>query len=217
MKRLIILLVVLTTSLGFSQGKVRLQNDSLHLLYFDPDPLNLLPADQGLAGSALPSNGTGSFALGVKINLDLWVGTSSSSLSKLGTASITSGALPGTVIGTNITMQTGGNFYFQLEAYDATGGTSYHGESAIFTCNANTGVAYYNITQLTTPASSTWAIGSYDLSSQAAGDRGAIMITLAPEPSGFGLLALGAAGAVLFCRRKAQPQATRLLTAASSC
>jgi len=218
MKKTFLTVTVALACVGaFAQGKVRFVNDSLHLLYFTTNPQNLNSADAGLAGQALPSNGQGSLAAGVNIALDLWAGTTSSSLVKVAQTTMTSGALGGTFNGANVSlpapMNAAGTYFFQVQVYDLTAGSyaaasaangQYYGASSIFQSTANSGAAFYSIVQLITPASSTWAIGSQNLDSQAAGDRGAIQVQLnaVPEPTTIALGGLGFAALAIMRRRK---------------
>jgi hypothetical protein len=75
-----LLLTLGMTTPALAQGKVRLVNDSLHLVYFTTLPGCLLPGDEGLAGQAYVL-GEGQEAL----RIELWAGTASTSLSLVAT------------------------------------------------------------------------------------------------------------------------------------
>jgi hypothetical protein len=213
MKKLILTCTVALACVGaFAQGKVRFVNDSLHLVYFTTDTTHLLAADQALAGQGTLSNGQG--ANGQTLAADLWVGTSSSGLTKTATTSFTTGGLAGTFTGANVAMASPFNnpltYFFQVQVYDAASGSyasastnsgHYYGESTVFQSSASSGAAYFSIVQLTTPASSTWAIGSFDLG---AGNRGAISLqaNLIPEPATAALAGLALASVAILRRRK---------------
>ena len=115
----------------------------------------------------------------------------------------------------NLTLPAGmpgaAQYFFQVCVYEPADYTSsgyyvdmaYFGESPIFTCYASSVTAYYSLTQSTSPAYSTWAVGSQDESAATglAGARGSIELTASlgsftetftPEPSSFSLLGLGA-------------------------
>jgi hypothetical protein len=210
MKKLILTVTVTLACVGaFAQGKVRLENNSLHLLYFTTDTSHLLAADQALAGLATLSNGQG--ANGTTLAVDLWAGTSSGALAKIGQTSITSGALGGTFTGANYsTVPFTGVGFFQVQVYSLAAGSfasastnsnQYYGASPVFTSTTSSGVPYFSIVQLTTPASSTWAVGSFDLG---ANNRGAISLqaNIIPEPTTAALAGLALAGLAIFRRRK---------------
>jgi len=216
MKKLILTCTVALACVGaFAQGKVRFVNDSVHLLYFTTDASKLATSDQALAGQATLSNGQG--ATLATLAVDLWAGTSSSTLAKVSQTSITTGGLGGTFNGANVALpaplNTPSVFFFQVQVYDVTAGSyaaasaangEYYGASSIFTSQASSGAAYFSIVQTTPPANSTWAAGSFDLGAQAVGDKGAIAIQLnsVPEPTSFALAGLGLAAVTIFRRRK---------------
>src|SRR5215475_13956127 len=86
MKKLVLTLAASLLALGaFAQGKILFATDSLHLAYLAQDPSN-----GGLAGQAISS---ASFPPGYTPMADLYMGTSSSSLSLI--SSTTFGAVPG--------------------------------------------------------------------------------------------------------------------------
>jgi len=227
MKKLVLTSAIALACVGaFAQGKVRFVNDSVHLLYFTTDAQKLDSADAGLAGQALPSNGNGSLGAH-SIIVDLFAGTSSSSLSRVSTTSFSSGGTAGTFVGANVSMTPGGTGFngtaavpsgtdfFQVLAYDSAAGSYaaalagngfYYGSSPIFTTVAGSGTPYNSIASPSTPAFSTWAAGTSDQSAATglAGARGAIQIqlNLVPEPSTIALAGLSAAALAIFRRRK---------------
>src|SRR5260370_42246979 len=99
---------------AFAQGKMTLVNDSLHLVYFNPDPTFLKPGDGPLAGQAVGTNPTPS---GVTFTVGLYASLSSSTLSLQGTTSFNaargSGLFgPTTVVLTGIA--AGGTAFFPV-------------------------------------------------------------------------------------------------------
>jgi hypothetical protein len=71
-------LVAVTSAVAFAQGKVRFENDSLHLVYLTTDTSRPASGNAMLAG-VLPQLG-GTTLSGVKLVADLFAGTSSTSL-----------------------------------------------------------------------------------------------------------------------------------------
>jgi len=228
MKKLVLTVTVsLACVAAFAQGKVRFENDSLHLLYFSTDSSKLDAADAALAGQALLSNGKGSLAPTHTIVVDLYAGTASTSLTRVSTTTLTTGGTAGSFTGANVSMIAGGTgfngttaipagpAFFQVQAYDQSAGSYaaafggqnlYYGASEVFGANASGSTPYYSIKQLVAPASSTWAIGTADVSASTgiAGARGSMVIQLnaVPEPSSFALAGLALAGVAIFRRRK---------------
>jgi len=228
MKKLVLTVTVsLACIAAFAQGKVRFENDSLHLLYFTTDSSKLDAADSALAGQALLSNGKGSLGVTHTIVVDLYAGTASTSLTRVSTTSLTTGGTAGSFTGANVSMAPGGTgfngttaipagaAFFQVQAYDQSAGSYaaafggqnlYYGQSEVFSSTANSGTAYYSIKQHTTPAFSTWADGTWDVAASTgiAGSKGSMQIQLnaVPEPSSFALAGLALAGVAIFRRRK---------------
>jgi len=217
MKKLIATSLATLACLGaFAQGHVRFVNDSLHLLYFTTDSTQLDAADQANAGKPTPTNGKAT-AGGQTLMVDLFAGTSAGTLIKVATTGIPTTGLGGSFSGANVNlpspMNNPGTYFFQVQVYDQTAGSylaastllgEYYGESPIFQSTASSSPAYYSIVQTTSPAFSTWAAGSFDLSAQAAGDKGAIQIQMnnpVPEPTSFALAGLGAAAMLILRRR----------------
>ena len=185
---LLLTLGMATTILA--QGKVNFQNNSLHLVYWDPSP------GAPFAGHAYLL-GDGNYAF----TIELWAGTSSTSLSLQATTDFSGQSSPGTWPGRNVQMPTvgAGLDFFDIRIHDAA--YMLFGDSGIFIAQASGGTAYYSLVQHTTPGNSTWADGTYNLDSLSPGFRGAI--TFGPEPSSFALACLGFA--LLLLRRRAGP------------
>jgi hypothetical protein len=207
MKMLLSLLFSLAMATpALAQGKIRLVNDSLHLVYWDPSGAWNPP---GYSGQVY-TNG----AAGLGLAIELWAGTSSTALTLVGSTSFAGQVTPGTWTGMNILLPNGfpagALTYFRVEIYDQAAGSFEHarfsyyvyGASPIFT--ALPGVAAYNsiASHIPSPgATSTWADGTYNLDGDVfPGARGAIMLTSGPEPSTFAFGCLGFA--LLLLRRR---------------
>jgi hypothetical protein len=175
---------------ALAQGKVNFQNNSLHLVYWDPW------LGTAYAGHAY-TVGDGGFVF----TIDLWAGTSSTSLSLQATTDFSGQSSPGTWPSRTVLMPSvgAGMDFFDIRIHDAANFA--WGDSGIFTAQASGGTAYYSLVQHNTPGNSTWADGTYNLDSVSPGFRGAIMLTPGPEPSSFALACLGCA--LLLLRRRA--------------
>jgi hypothetical protein len=186
---------------AFGQGKVAFANDSLHLVYYDPNPLDLRPADAALAGQGVDS---ANMPAGVTLVADLYAGSSSTSLSLVSTTtfSVTIGrfALVNLVLPNGLPGGTAHFFQVQIRdnafaSADASAAAgSYSGESTIFTMVPGSSIVYNSIVSPGTPGSSTWAPGAFDMSAQSglSGARGVILVSGAiPEPCGLALWLLG--------------------------
>jgi len=207
MKKTLLTVALVTASLAaFAQGKVKMISDGGNLMQLGG---NVMAADAADANSPVPT--TGPLPSGVVLEVGLFVGTSSSSLS-LATTSIINPAggsgLPAGSYASKTTVlalagATAGQLtYMQLWAWDSAYSTpllaeaagSYFGSDNVFTMNPSTGIAYASINASASPYNSTWA---------AAGDENPLIIqTLIPEPTTFALAGLGAAALVIFRRRK---------------
>jgi hypothetical protein len=204
-----LLLILGAATSALAQGKVHFANNSLHLVYWDPDPFRLKPGDQALAGQVYEF-GEG----GVTFSIELWAGTANSSLSLVSSTSFSGQSSPGMWVGPNVVLPfPGGTMdFFQIVVYDqsagsyqnATRGYFYTGATPIFTCFASAGVPYYPLTQHNSPVNSTWDDGTFNLDSVSLGDRGAIELSVTPEPSVFALSGLGFA--LLLVRRQPKGQ-----------
>jgi hypothetical protein len=193
---------LLVTVVGaFGQGKVAFANDSLHLVYYDPGDY-LRPGDAALAGQGVSS---GLMPAGVTLVADLYAGSSSTSLSLVSTtafsvtvgrfASINNLVLPSGLPGGTpqfFQIQIRDNAFATAEASAEAG--SYSGESSIFTMIPGSSIAYNSIVNPGTPANSTWAPGTFDMSAQSglSGARGVILVDAAtPEPCELAIWLLG--------------------------
>src|ERR1041385_207922 len=93
MKKLVLTAVAsLACVAAFAQGKISFQVDSLHLVYYDPAKTGASLAGNGVSSSLMPA--------GINLVADLYVGTSSTSLSLMTTT--TFGATPGKMNTANI-------------------------------------------------------------------------------------------------------------------
>jgi hypothetical protein len=191
MKTLLSLLFILGTAMAaFAQGKVHFANNSLHLVYWDP--FWLKPQDQALAGQAYEFG-----QAGVTFAIELWAGTANSSLSLVSITSFSGQSSPGMWVGPNVVLPfPGGTMdFFRIVVYDQSAGSYenasrgyfYTGATPIFTCFASAGVPYYFLTQHNSPVNSTWDDGTFNLDGVSLGDRGAIALSVTPEPSVFAL------------------------------
>jgi hypothetical protein len=213
MKKLILTLTVALASVGaFAQGKIAFANNSLHLVYYTDVASGLRAADAGLAGKGVAST---AMPAGVTLVADLYVGTSSSSLSLV--TSTAFGPAAGTFTLSNILLPSptfpGGTAYnFQVQIRDnafatadaAAAGGSYSGKSIIFTTVPGSGTLYNRIDNHNAPALSTWTDGQFnmDVAAGIVGARGAIVVSTIPEPASFALAGLGIAAMTIFRRRK---------------
>jgi hypothetical protein len=185
---------------ALAQGRVRLVNDSLHLVYFAP---SWGGPDAGLAYQL----GMG----GETLTIELWSGTSSASLSRVAVTDFTGQTSPGTWAGMNVILPTApGPTFCQVDIYDAAAGsyliastTPGHMSttSGLFTMMASGTIAYSSIVNHNSPANSTWADGTYNMDYLSPGFRGALVFE-GPEPSTFGLGCLGLA--MLLLRRRGE-------------
>lgn len=203
-----LLLTVVIAAPAMAQGKIRLVNDSLHLVYFaaswSGDPLENQAYVPGMGGMTL--------------TIELWAGTSSSSLGWVGSASFAGQGTPGTFPGVNIILPNGFvagvAAFFQVEVYDVAAGSYtnavargwyYYGESSIFT--AVPGSTAYNFIANHSPvpaAASTWADGTHPVLGSLPGAMGAIQLggIIIPEPCVLPLTGLALAVVLIFRPRR---------------
>ena len=218
MKKLVLTLTALTlVSAGaFAQGKIRFVNDSVHLVYMTTDTARLASADAAVAGNVPGVNG--SLPSGVTLLADLYAGTSSTSLSFVSSTTFSASSL-GTFNGVNVTLPNGlgggtpqwfqvqirGSDIASASAASATNGF-YFGFSSVFQTVPGSSLAYNSIVQSGTPALSTWAAGTRDVSNSygAAGALGALSVSMnpVPEPTTLALAGLGIAAGFILRRRK---------------
>jgi hypothetical protein len=178
------------SSAALAQGKMTLVNDSLHLVYFNPDPTFLKPGDGPLGGQAVTTNQTPS---GVSFVVGLYASLSSSTLSLQGTTTFNAARGPGLFGPTQVDLTgiSGGvTAFFQVwvweSAYANSALSPYAGASPIFT--ATTGTLTPN-----SILNSTWSSGPYPLGQYGTGSKGSIEVTLVPEPEIPALVGLGMA------------------------
>jgi len=208
MKKLLLTVTLcLACAAAFAQGKVRLVNDSLHLVYFDPNA-----AVSGTNAGQAYTLGMG----GQTLTIELWSGTSSTALSRVAVTDFVGQPGVGVWNGMNVTLPTAaGPTFFLIDIYDIAAGSyqaasteagHFYGSSSFlqvpFTANSSSTIAYFSLVQQTSPASSTWATGGYNMDFLASGYRGAVMLTQVPEPTTIALAGLGAAALMILRRRK---------------
>jgi len=220
MKRLILTATAsLACAAAFAQGRVSFQNDSLHLAYWIGGAFNgqgvnvdrMDPIVQGVAGG---------------LAADLYMGTSSSQLflySSTTFATIAAGEGKWTsasvIANANATtgapqINAGVNVFVEVQVRDAnklppnifTGNqdANYaYGKSAMFNFTLASGPTYPVLWNQT---AGNWPIGNFnmDSSSYGSGARGAIGVTIVPEPSIAALISLAPAAMLILRRRRLQ-------------
>jgi hypothetical protein len=203
MKKLLLTVTLcLACAAAFAQGKVRLVNDSLHLVYFDP-------------GSNGGTNAGQAYLLGMggqTLRIELWSGTASGALSLASGTDFAQQASPGTWAGQNVTLSTAaGATFFVIDIYDSAAGSyqsasttagHFYGTSGLFSANASGTIAYNSLVNHASPANSTFADGTWALDTVSPGFRGAIMLTQVPEPATIAMAGLAGAALMIFRRRK---------------
>ena len=212
-KSLVTLTLLAVSATAFAQGKIQFSNDSLHLVYYDIPGIGGLPAYNQLPLMA-----------------DLYVGTSSSSLSLL-TSSTWSTVAPGkwNAVNTTVNGVSGGGVVFAIAQVRSSSDTpapfltpvdagSSHSSPHYIAWQTGLSLAWatsleFQFTLGSSPLSypnmysarGTWLPGSFDLSGvdgTPPGSRGAIPVNvLIPEPTSFALAGLGAAALLIFRRR----------------
>lgn len=206
MKKLsLILAFFLSALVGLAQGRVDFSNDSLHLVYWNPNSLFSPP---GLAGQIFNPTNTPS---GVSFVADLYMGTTSASLSLYSTTvfnSLTPGRWsPVNVVATSPFIPLGSTVFAVVQVRDQayappstlTPGTipafgigTYFGYSEEFSFTLGTsGITF-------TPLSGNWPPGNYPLPPYG---YGAIMLTTIPEPATLAF-AFASATVAIVCRRR---------------
>jgi len=211
MKKLVLTVAAsLACVAAFAQGKVSFQNDTLHLVYYNPDASQLKGADAALAGQGASS---ALMPQGVTLVADLYAGTSSTALTLHTSTSFAVGAGRFTTANyTDATLPGGTPAFFQVQIRDSAfaneaaslAGGSYGGHSIVFSTTPSSTLAFASIVNHAAPASSSWADGTFDMSTQSglSGARGVIVVSAIPEPASFALAGLGIAAMAILRRRK---------------
>jgi len=196
MKKLILTLLVATTSFAaFAQGKIRMENDSGHLLYYSTFGWGQIGS---LAGQLVSNTGPGA-----NILVDLYGGSTAGSMTlqttvpmsatpgRFGPATFTSPNLPGGVTAF-MQIKIRENSFPTFELAQSAGGLC--GKSTVFTFSPSSTIAFNSIVNTGGTALSTWTAGSYsDLDSDVIN----IAILPIPEPSALALTGLGISALLL--------------------
>jgi hypothetical protein len=188
MKKLLLVLTVSLASLGaLAQGKISFQTDSLHLVYF-PSPF----PGQGVDSAHMPP--------GINFLADLYIGTSSSSLSLISSTTFSavpgkwnslSVVVPGIPGGTSVFVTTviRDDAFAPQPTFSFPYSPGVWGYSQEFTFTLGSSITYPPMWG----SNGTWPIGTWVLDQYGTGSRGAIVVGLIPEPCAIALLGLGAA------------------------
>jgi hypothetical protein len=178
-----LILLLVTATIALPQGKIRLINDSLHLVYWSTDVSQLNASDAALAGEAYVYEQGGQF-----LTLELWAGSSASLLSSVSTTDfIGQAGAAGEFSGSHVTLPFPGGTptFFQIYIYDSAADSyaaasstlgHYFGQTPVFTTVPSDSTAYNGINNHNPPANSTWADGTYNMDFFSPGFRGAIML-----------------------------------------
>jgi len=214
-KTLLTLTLVAATAAAFAQGKVGFGNNGSSLVTL-ADSAHVMPADQGVAGLPVATSGP-ALPSGVRLDVGLYVGSSSSSLA-LVTTTTTSPVTASPLIvnpasgGSGVAGQwspanyqingfAGGTVFLQVKVWDsafatydlALAGSAYTGLDNVFSMTLGTSFPY---PAMTSGGGTTWA---------AAGNNNPIVVgvpgTITPEPGTMALAGLGAAAMMVFRRR----------------
>jgi len=199
--------MTLVSAGAFAQGKISFQTDSLHLAYYDPSV-------GGALGGAAISSGNGA-----NLVADMYMGTSSSSLSLL--SSTTFSATPGKWTAASvIAPYAGGTTVYVVTQIRNTGTTAPAVLTPLMLQNADltaaaAGFSWYGYSQeFTYPLNSstyqpmwnsagTWAAGTFALDATAGpGTKGAIAVFAVPEPTTLAFGGLALAAGMILRRRK---------------
>ena len=183
MKKLLSLTLLLsTTTLAFAQGKLSFANNSQHLVYFTTNTTMLAPGDAAVASKGAYTVTIGSLVGSPSLVVDLYRGTSPTSLSKQTTTTFS--IFEGSWNAVNCTfgsLPAGQTAWFQIQIHDSrdTNATAsmnaghYYGTNLIFTAVPQL-AAYGPIYQSNSPVYSTWAAGTFQIPDMPAGNLGAI-------------------------------------------
>jgi hypothetical protein len=187
----------LLTTAAFGQGKVIFENDSNHLVYWNPNPALSGP---GFAGEPV---GVGGGPSGLNLAVDLYMGTASVALSLLTSTSLSLTPVnPGEWTPATVAVlgfPSGTMLFAQVQVRDLAYATATAAEAGggVFGFSQEFTVMLGGITG--TPITATWPPGTYPLPPYG---YGAIMIGIIPEPSAFALAGLGATALLLAVRRR---------------
>lgn len=206
MKKLLVIVTATLVCLGaFAQGKIGFTQDSSHLAYYDPSVGGTL-GGHTIYDSNMPP--------GITLVADLYMGTSSSSLSLYSTT--TFGPIPGhwntaQVTASNPFIAGGTSVFVEAQIRDqafAPPGTfagtpfgSYYGKSVMFNFTLGSGITFPPMYG----PNGNWPAGNFDLGGvdgNPAGAKGAVSTSAVPEPASLALCGLGAAALLIFRRRK---------------
>jgi len=201
MKKLLAILTVSLASLpAFAQGRIRFENDSLHLVYYNPavygPPLGGMPVTLGNAPYSVA---------------DLYIGTSSSSLSLISTTTFST--TPGEWSAASVIVPTipgGTTVFIKIQVRNAAFAAEstwtpsfvppdvFWGFSVEFPFTLGSSVTYPSIVAPPPP----WPPGNFPIPGYG---YGAIPVGYVPEPSAVALAGL-AVGAMLFFRNPSKRQ-----------
>ena len=210
---LTLIALLVSATIGFTQGKLQFANDITRVAYFSMDTGRLVPGDEDVAGYALTPDLIASLHDAPMLTVSLWAGTAASSLSLvtgISTWSLAAGRWASkTVILPAPTFPGGTMAYFQIQIHDSRATSAYDawrqlgwyaGVSEVFTCVPQ--ISFYSpIYAASAPMFSTWAPGTFTDLGNSTG-LGAIEVYTIPEPSIFGLVGLGAGVLAIFRRRR---------------
>jgi hypothetical protein len=185
----------LTVVGALGQGKITFANDSLHLVYWNPDPALSPPGQAGqiFNVSTLP---------GLTPVVDLYLGTTSASLTLITTTtfSISSPGRWNSAFVTVPGIPGGATVFAEIQVRDDSFAPPstfsgipfglYYGDSVEFSFTLGGSITYPDFTG--------WPPGTYPLPPYG---YGSIEVSLVPEPSSFVFLGLGSIAALLCCRR----------------
>jgi hypothetical protein len=183
MKAHFVAILLLTQAItAWAQTKITFNNDTRHLVYFSLSSAYLAPGDSALAGTLYSGASLGS---GESLAVDLYMGTSSSSLNLAATTVFSSlGLSPWLWVTKEVVPAVPAStpYYFQVQVRDVLDNTAedsmnaghYFGYSTVFSGTPT--ITQYRLTDF-------WPAGTQDLSAFGSGYRGAIELKVVPEPA----------------------------------